>query len=181
MFIRSERLFLRPAWPEDLAELTGRIDDWAVVRQLEFPAQSAPVPVVQAQVRRFPQFVMTLPGRDGSRLIGCVGLLCGAHGAELAYWLAPEYWRLGYATEAGRAVLSLARTLGHRWITAIHFADNAASSRVLSKLGFNATGETYRRLCPARGVLAKSLVHRRDLGEMTDCGGIGSNRARYAA
>ncbi len=181
MFIRSDRLFLRPGWSEDGAELRGRIDDWTVVRQLEFPAQSAPAPGAPS-VRRFPQFVMTLPKSDGpieggARLIGCIGLLCGAHGAELAYWLAPAYWRLGYATEAGRAVLGLARTLGHRWITAIHFADNPASSRVLNKLGFYATGETCRRLCPARGVLAESLIHRRDLGEPGDAGGY----ARYAA
>lgn len=34
MFIRSERLFLRPAWPEDWAELHAVIDDVAVVRNL---------------------------------------------------------------------------------------------------------------------------------------------------
>jgi RimJ/RimL family protein N-acetyltransferase len=34
MFIRSERLFLRPGWPEDWAELFDLIDDEAVVRHL---------------------------------------------------------------------------------------------------------------------------------------------------
>ena len=32
MFIRSERLFLRPGWPEDWTELFALIDDEAVVR-----------------------------------------------------------------------------------------------------------------------------------------------------
>jgi len=190
MFIRSERLFLRPGWPEDREELLNRINDWAVVRQFEVPAPG-PLDLHAArdgQGRRFPHFVVTLPTSDGSRLIGCVGLTCGAHGPELVYWTAPEYWGRGYATESGRAVLSLARTLGHRRITAIHFADNSASQRVLGKLGFHATGETYRRLCPARRVLAASLVHcrdlvgrdlvGRDLGEPSDCDAFASEYGR---
>ena len=34
MFIRSERLFLRPGWPEDWQELLSRIADESVVRNL---------------------------------------------------------------------------------------------------------------------------------------------------
>ena len=34
MFIRSERLFLRPAWPEDWPELLVTIGDEAVVKNL---------------------------------------------------------------------------------------------------------------------------------------------------
>ncbi|MDG2004006.1 MAG: GNAT family N-acetyltransferase, partial [Novosphingobium sp.] len=34
MFIRSERLFLRPAWPEDWEELYPLIADYDVVRNL---------------------------------------------------------------------------------------------------------------------------------------------------
>ena len=34
MFFRSERLFLRPGWPEDWDELTARIADPAIVRNL---------------------------------------------------------------------------------------------------------------------------------------------------
>ena len=40
MFIRSERLFLRPGWPEEWAELLALIDDQGVVRNLA----SAPWP-----------------------------------------------------------------------------------------------------------------------------------------
>ena len=34
MFIRSERLFLRPGWPEDWAELLTAINDESIVRNL---------------------------------------------------------------------------------------------------------------------------------------------------
>lgn len=191
MFIRSERLFLRPGWPEDWTELLKQIDDWAVIAQLIEMAETAKAPTIPAYPevsdRRFPQFVVTLPtcnapDDDGARAIGCAGLLSSEHGGELVYWIAPEYWGQGYATEAVRALLSLARTLGHRQIVALGHADNAASGRVLAKLGFHATGETTLRKCRARGVLTAPLVLRCDLGEPSDCdGGMVGDSARHAA
>jgi RimJ/RimL family protein N-acetyltransferase len=179
MFIRSERLFLRPGWAEDWQELRARIDDRAVARHLAYTPQAAEAYLADPQYRRFPHFLVTLPTSEDSRLLGCVGLLYGAGAAELVYWIAPEHWGQGYATEAARALLSLARTLGHRLITAFHFCDNPASARVLAKLGFRDTGEVCERLCPARGDFAASRVHRRDLGEASDCDG--SLRSRWAS
>lgn len=49
MFIRSERLFLRPGWPEDWAELLALIDDESVVRNLA----RAPWPYSPADARAF--------------------------------------------------------------------------------------------------------------------------------
>jgi RimJ/RimL family protein N-acetyltransferase len=193
MFIRSERLFLRPGWSEDWSELLGRITDWAVVGQLMSMAETAKAHVVQAYTdvidRRFPQFVVTLPscdrlsrdlpGPDSSRAIGCAGLVPGEHGGELVYWIAPEYCGQGYATEAVRAVLSVAKTLGHREITALDRPDNAASGRVLAKLGFRATGDTSLRVCRASGILIAPQVHSCDLRSGNV--GLGNEAARYAA
>jgi RimJ/RimL family protein N-acetyltransferase len=190
MFIRSERLFLRPGWPEDWDELRSRRNDRAVARHAPLPSETVRAPASLAlQDRCLPQLLVTLPGGDGARLIGCAGLMRGPHGgendAQLAYWIAPEFWGQGYATEAGRAVLSLARTLGHRRITATSFPENAAAARVMAKLGFRATGETMLQPCPARDVLAESLVHCRELGEPSDCDGLapafGGNETRHAA
>jgi RimJ/RimL family protein N-acetyltransferase len=164
MFIRSERLFLRPGWPEDWAELAARIGDEAVVRNLA----KAPWPYTAAAAREFlqaegdprcPQLLVTLPTVEGSALIGCAGLAPGEDGIELGYWIAKDRWGQGYATEAVRAVLSLARTLGHRRIVANHFDDNPASGKVLRKVGFNATGETRPRFCLARGVELPALTY----------------------
>src|SRR3546814_18039311 len=53
----------------------------------------------------------------------------GAH--ELGYWLTPAVWGRGYATEAGHAVIAMARhALGYRRLHAWHFVDNPASARV---------------------------------------------------
>lgn len=60
---------------------------------------------------------------------------------ELGYWLAPDRWNRGYATEAGRAVIDMARhALGLDRIVARHHLDNPASGRVLAKLGFREAG-----------------------------------------
>lgn len=174
MFIRSERLFLRPGWPEEWEELLALIDDEAVVRNLAH----APWPYTADAAKTFarcqheqllPHFVVTLPGAEGTRLIGSVGLGRDGDRVELGYWIGRPYWGNGYATEAAQALLPLARALGHRKLVASHFADNPASARVLHKLGFLATGEVRDRFSPGRGGAAAAHVLSLTLGERSDC------------
>ena len=160
MFIRSERLFLRPGWPEDWNELFGQIADKAVVRNLSaYMAEAARAGGDMRAAPRHPQFLVTLPHADGSRLIGSIGLAPFEHGTELACWIVPDLWNRGYATEAVRAVLSLARTLGHRRIAANVFLDDPAWGRVLRKAGFCPTGEIAPRFAQARGCEAPAALH----------------------
>jgi RimJ/RimL family protein N-acetyltransferase len=90
---------------------------------------------------------------DGEpRLIGSCGLGRRVSGnVELGYWIARPYWGRGYATEAGRALVAIARALGIARLEASHFLDNPASGRVLEKLGFQSTGLIAPRLSCARG------------------------------
>lgn len=157
MFIRSERLFLRPGWAEDWAELLALADDLAIARNLvqapwPYGPENARALASRQQTARTPHFVITLPGAAGSRLVGCLGLQDerGEGEAELGVWIARRYWNNGYATEAVRALLSLARMLGHRRIVAGHFLDDGASDRVLAKAGFEPTGEFRPRHSMAR-------------------------------
>lgn len=182
MFIRSERLFLRPGWPEDWQELLGRIDDKAVVMNLArtpwpYTADDARWFVDQPQDSRCPHFFVTLPtSMAPAAIIGCVGLTRGDAGVELGYWIAREHWGRGFATEAARATLSLARTLGHRRIAASHFLDNPASAKVLRKLGFQPTGQVVQRHSLARGTSAPAALHALDLGSPCDCDGNDDGR-----
>ena len=81
MFIRSERLFLRPGWPEDWEELLAGIADEAVVRNLAqvpwpYTAEDARDFLRQPQDPRCPHFFVTLPtGSAPAEIIGGVGLL----------------------------------------------------------------------------------------------------------
>ncbi len=77
--------------------------------------------------------------RDDGVEVGMCGLLRrdSLDDADLGFSLIPEAWSQGYASEAGRAVLSRARDEhGLSRIVAITSADNDASIRVLEKIGF---------------------------------------------
>lgn len=155
MFIRSERLFLRPGWPEDWLELLAAIDDEGVVRNLSrapwpYTEEDAKAFLAQSSERLLPSFFVTLPSADGAKLIGCAGLSRNGGDIELGYWIARDYWGQGYATEAARVVLSQARALGHKRIVASHFTDNPASGRVLRKVGFCPTGDRHVRYSAGR-------------------------------
>lgn len=156
MFYRSERLFLRPAFPEDSRELYHAICDAAVVANLSrapwpyrlVDAEEACSRVADAQA---PSFLITLPSTIGAPIVGGVGFRREGEGIELGYWIARDHWGNGYATEAGRAALEIAGALGRERVLAGHFIDNPASGRVLRKLGFRETGEVRPTFCRARG------------------------------
>lgn len=66
---------------------------------------------------------------------------------ELAYWITPEEWGNGYATAAGRLVVNYAFSeLGLHRLEATAYASNAASQRVLEKLGFTQEGVARKRI-----------------------------------
>jgi RimJ/RimL family protein N-acetyltransferase len=85
-------------------------------------------------------------------IIGGIGVHPEGDHYELGYWLTPRAWGRGYATEAGRQMVQIARyALGLKRLSAGHFVDNPASGRVLTKLGFTPTGRVEPQHCRARG------------------------------
>ena len=168
MFTRSERLFLRPAWPEDWEELLARIGDKAVVRNLArapwpYMAADAQAFAARSQGGRYPNFLVTLPDATGAQVIGGAGLARDGGTAELGYWIAPSHWGRGFATEAVRAVVRVARMLGHKRIVASHFTDNPASGRVLRKAGFVPTGQVRKVHSLGRGGDVPAVAHALEL------------------
>jgi RimJ/RimL family protein N-acetyltransferase len=78
--------------------------------------------------------------------------------AALGYCLAEAAWGHGYATEAAAAVLTWAfATLDLNRVQAETDTRNAASARVLEKLGFVHEG-TLREDCIVNGVVSDSWV-----------------------
>jgi RimJ/RimL family protein N-acetyltransferase/predicted enzyme related to lactoylglutathione lyase len=96
----------------------------------------------QAQPRIKFQLAVTL--KESGQLIGNCGVRLkepGALEADIGYELAPEQWRRGYATEAARAMAAFGFTqLGVHRIWSWCIAENAASARVLEKLGMRQEG-----------------------------------------
>lgn len=164
MFARTPRLLLRPGWMEDAPALAEAIGDPAILRNLtQVPARysvdDARAFLGLPQDPCMPSLLAFTRTRGAPKLVGACGIKRAEDGVpELGYWIARPYWGLGFATEAARAVMSMARATAVRDIRAAHFADNPASGNVLRKLGFNFSGRVERRHSPARGTSADCLV-----------------------
>lgn len=86
----------------------------------------------------------------GGRQVGTVGISNHGETVELGYWIGRDAWGRGFATEAARLAVGFAFThLQLEELEAGHFVDNAASGRVLEKLGFAYT-QTVARFSKAR-------------------------------
>lgn len=151
----SERLVLRPPVPDDVDATVVQIGDPAVSRMLArvphpYRRADAEAWVERTREAHRARIGLHLVIDTGNGVIGGIGL----HGfpePEFGYWLGRDHWGLGYATEAGRALLAFAfGPLGLSRIRSGVFRDNPASLMVQAKLGFAKTGES-RRMSLARG------------------------------
>lgn len=157
MFARTERLLLRPAWREDAPALAAAIGDEAIVRNLS----QVPWPYGEAEAQAFaarerdpaqPDFLIFARTMGAPRLVGGCGITRRDDGdLELGYWIARRYWGLGFATEAGKALVGIARAMDLPRLKAGHFLDNPASGHVLRKIGFLPTGRIVPRHSRGRG------------------------------
>jgi len=148
--LETERLRLRPFEMSDAADvvrLAGEKEIAATTRQVPHPyelpmaeAWLASLPAAQARGEVL-NFAITL--KSTTELVGAIGLILNQvdHHAELGYWIGKPYWDNGYATEAAAAVLDHAfLVLKLHRVFAHHFSRNAASGRVMQKLGMKCEG-----------------------------------------
>ena len=182
MFARTERLTLRHGWIEDAPALARAIAHESVAMKLaRLPWPYGPKDAEDWLSRPHdvhePNLLIFRHKDGGCALVGGIGIdLAGEHGPELGYWITPAAWGRGYATEAGRAVLDIARdTLKLPRLLSGHFVDNPASGRVLTKLGFRATGQVEQRHCVARRTRVPCATYELDLAN------IATAAARIAA
>jgi RimJ/RimL family protein N-acetyltransferase len=88
--------------------------------------------------------ILAVESKDTADVIGYCGLILHRNGSpdepELAYELLRAAHGCGYATEAGQAVVTWASEAGYQRLRAGVRDWNAASRRVLEKLGFRETG-----------------------------------------
>ena len=141
MFIRSERLFLRPAWPEDWEDIRALINDEAVIRNLAsvpwpYTVEDAQEFARRAQDRLAPHFLVSRPTAKGEQLIGCAGLAPDGQAVELGYWIARAHWGQGYATEAALACKEYVfEQLKHPRVISLIDPGNLASIQVAKRNG----------------------------------------------
>lgn len=164
--LTTRRLVLRRPGEGDIPAIIDVAGDLRVSRTLA----RVPHPYGEADARYFleqiepRELVWALTLRSSARFIGMAGLSPTDHPgeAELGYYLGPEYWGVGFATEACRELLDHAfGVAGFAGITAGYFASNPSSGRVLGKLGFVEIGRAERS-CLATGLTEPAIEMRLD-------------------
>lgn len=152
--IETRRLILRPLLAADavhFARLLG--PDPEAVRQMA----QMPDPCTEEAAREWIEarlgpagFVFAILRRADSEFLGIAGFGGPVDMPEVGYWIGSTYRRLGFATEAIKALVDYARAIGVPRLHADTFPNNPASERVLAKVGFVADGLVERDF-PARG------------------------------
>lgn len=171
MFARTPRLLLRPGFPEDAPALAAAMSDKAIARNLAvvpwpYTLRDAEAFLASPRDPVLPSFLIFERTDSAPRLIGACGMGRRPSGAvEMGYWIAREQWGRGFATEACRALVDVARAVGLSSLEGSHFIDNPASGRVLEKLGFEALGIVAPRLSCARGEEVPARLMRLRLNE----------------
>jgi RimJ/RimL family protein N-acetyltransferase len=114
----------------------------------------------QEQPRTKYQLAITL--RDDGKLIGNVGVRkdnADASEGDMGCELAPDYWNMGYATEAVTAMIRFAfEQLGLHRVSASTMAENNGAWRVLEKVGMKREGE-LRETTLLEGGWANSVIY----------------------
>jgi len=164
---RCPRLTLRRFTVADAPRVCEIQANWNVARMLRM----APFPPDPGGIAAW------LAGHDGEWAAGTAyrfaveaeGLLAGcadvdeiaAGAGEIGYWFDEAVWGRGYAGEAAAAVVDFATaTLGLRRLESGHAADNPASGRVLTRLGFTHVGEALRWYLSRGEHVPHRLYHR---------------------
>lgn len=142
--LETARLRLRPVVASDEAAVVAHLNDLAISGWLS----PVPHPYTAADFHSFAAEV-AYPGEtftieDAQGFAGMIGA-----GFTLGYWLGRRAQGQGYATEAASAVLAMQFAHDESTVASGYFVGNAASARVLAKLGFRELG---RSLKPCRAL-----------------------------
>ena len=159
--IKTKRLILREYELSDAKEITLKINNLKVSKYLAV----VPYPYklkdanwwinhcAEAKEKRPREsYELAVILREGGELMGGAGLTnvdrrIGS--AELGYWLAEEYWRQGFMSEAISALIDFAfKKLKLNRVVIPAYVPNAGSSGLAKKLGFKLEGTTRESASP---------------------------------
>ena len=168
--IAAERLVLRPLVARDAVLLERYAGD----RRVAEGTRSIPHPLPAGAAARFVDAALA-PDReedvwaiDGSisgaaALLGVISLKALERGqSQIGYWVAPDYWHSGYASEAVRALIA-ANPHRNRTLFAEVFQDNPVSARLLVNAGFEYISDA-EAFSVARGLSVPTWTYLRPMG-----------------
>lgn len=144
IWLQTARLRLRPLSLADEAGVIEGLNDpeiatWLATTPFPYPAED------------FHAYIATAPEGETFAIhdaAGFAGLIGG--GAELGFWVARRAQRRGYAVEAALGLLHAVFEFYDGPVRSGYFVGNAASAKVLDRLGFVRTG-AGAKFCRALG------------------------------
>lgn len=147
--LETERLILRGWEPGDLPAFRELAGDPRVMRFIGSGSPWADVQIrsfLERQRRQLAELgycMAALVRREDGVLVGMAGLqpLGSTADVEIGWWLRPDQWGRGLATEAARALVRFGfEEAGLARIVAIALPENAASLAVMERLGMRRSG-----------------------------------------
>ncbi len=161
--LATKRLVLRPFRLSDGPDVERLAGEYDVAKMLDvvpfpYPQGAAARWIAGHDERRGADAEYPFAIEMNGELVGSVGLNRESDGLfHLGYWVGMPYWGKGVATEAAQGALAFAfDELGEPEVKSGHYADNHASGRVMTKLGFRYDRESMR-FSKARGHAVRFL------------------------
>ena len=147
--LHTERLLLRPPRATDAKAIQSlaqnpKIAEMTATIPYPYPLSAAEEWIEQVNVMRSDHrlAVYLICHRERDEVMGVISLRQLSNSEiNLAYWLGEDFWRNGFCTEAGEAILAMTEDLKISPVIAKHLKGNEGSRAVLLRLGFNQTGE----------------------------------------
>ncbi|MGM9986199.1 MAG: GNAT family N-acetyltransferase [Bacillaceae bacterium] len=149
MAIHSERLLFRPYEDDDFEFLVSLLSNPEMMRFIgngntrDRNGAKAFLDWIYRGYEHGPDMGLKLLVRkEDNALIGHAGfvsqIIDGKEEIEIGYWIAPDYWRHGYATEAAFALKAygISKLDRNRFIALVQLG-NIASQKVATKIGMN--------------------------------------------
>ncbi len=173
--IAAGRFVLRPLRASD----AGLVALYAGDQRVAEATRSIPHPLPPGAVEAFIARAMsgetrgTIWAMDGaaiglSEVLGVISLKpmepgkAGMGQSEVRFWVAPQMWNTGIASEAVRALVA-ANPLGDRTLFAEVFQDNLGSAKLLTNCGFEYLGDA-ETFSVARGARVPTWTYIRKMG-----------------
>jgi ribosomal-protein-alanine N-acetyltransferase len=148
--LETERMILRPfklTDAKDVQTLAGHRDIAETTYNVPHPYEDGTaetwISTHEDKYNKEEAVTLAMTLKEDGRLVGCISLfeVIKGHKGELGYWVGVPYWGKGYCTEAARAIMEYGFTeLDLNRIHACYFTKNAASGRVMEKLGMSYEG-----------------------------------------
>jgi len=169
------RIVLRGLEAGDAADLARHAGDARVAegtRSIPHPlppgAEEGFIAAALAPARTEDVWAIDARPMGGAALVGVISLKALDAGrprgqSQIGYWIAPEAWNTGLASEAVR-VLIAANPHGARTLFAEVFQDNPASARVLTNAGFDYIGDAEAASVARGGARVPTWTYLRRMG-----------------